>query len=193
MESKRLRSYEFRCPCCSEPHRREFKYFARFMGEIPEEDELPKDREVTMVEMAVMKDQTVFEESRSMSLGDSVFRCGKCHEFFKFLDPTSNPSKLQPDERKVAENKFKPITVVKRNAVLNSIGSLVSLLNKYGCIYDEDTNSIVIRDENGKEYDFAIADQLFNAFYGNNPMFDVKKTAHWAFTEENAEQKASNM
>ena len=32
MENARLRSYDFKCPCCSEPHKRAFEYFAKFMG-----------------------------------------------------------------------------------------------------------------------------------------------------------------
>lgn len=192
MESARLRSYDFKCPCCSEPHRRKFEYFAKFMGAIPEDQELPTDREVSMIEMAQMKDQTVFENSRSLPVGNSTFRCGKCHEFFQFADTDfSPPVLLSGKERENAMKNFKPITVVKRNAVMNSLGSLVGLLNQYGCVYDENDKTIVITDKAGKEYRLPIAEQLFDAFYKDNPMFDVKKHEKWAFDtfENEAAQK----
>ena len=190
MESARLRSYDFKCPCCSEPHKRLFEYYAKFMGAIPEGEELPTDREVSMIEMASMKDQTVFENSRSVAVGNSTFRCGKCHEFFKFNDTNfAPPVMLTGKERDDAIKKFKPITVIRRAAILNSLGSLVSLLNQYGCVYDEVTNMIVIRDGRGAEYRIDIADQLYDAFYKDNPMFDVKKNDQWAFEAFDSEPK----
>ena len=180
MENARLRSYDFKCPCCSEPHRRLFEYYGKFMGAIPEDQELPADREVSMLEIASMKDQTVFENSRSMSVGNSTFRCGKCHEFFRFPDTNfSAPMLLVGKEKEDAIKNFKPITIVKRAAVMNALGSLVGLLNQNGCVFDEETNEIVIRDGRGAEYRLQIADQLFNTFYKDNPMFDVKERERW--------------
>lgn len=186
MDNTRLRSYDFRCPCCEEPHRRLFEYYVKFAGVLPEDQDIPKDRDVTMIERVSMKDQTVYEDSRSISLGDSTFRCGKCHEFFKFNDKDySAPILLEGKEKDEAVKKFKPLVVVKRTAVMNSLASLVSLVNQYGCTYDEKENSLVVVDKDGKEFRFKIANQLFDAFYKENPMFDVKKDEQWAF--ENAE------
>ena len=55
MEIKRLKSYDFKCPCCSEPHRRQFDYLAKYMGFIPEVEPLPTDREVTMLDRATSR------------------------------------------------------------------------------------------------------------------------------------------
>lgn len=181
MEIKRLKSYDFKCPCCSEPHRRQFDYLAKFMGFIPEVEPLPTDREVTMLDRAVMHDQTIYEGSRTMPIGDKVFRCGNCYEYFKFEDNESLPVKLSENEKQDVERKFKPITVVKRNAVMNAVASFDSLLNAQGCVFDEETNEIVIRTKQGKEIRLDIAEQLYHAFYDDNPMFDVKPHERWAY------------
>ena len=192
MDNNRLRSYDFRCPCCEEPHRRLFEYYVKFAGMLPEDQEIPKDREVSMIERVTMKDQTVYEDSRSITLGDSTFRCGKCHEFFKFNGTDySAPILLSGKEKDDAVKKFKPLKIVKRTAVMNSLASLVSLVNQYGCTYDEKDNSLVVVDKDGKEFRFKIVSELFDAFYKDNPMFDVKKDEQWAFDnkEEFGSQK----
>ena len=155
------------------------------MGLIPEDVDIPKDREVSMLERVSMKDQTVYEESRSVSLGDSTFKCGKCHEYFKFIDTDSlAPILIRGKQKEELEKKFKPLIIVKKNAVMNSVASLVSLIEQYGCSYDENDESLVIIDKNGKEYRLAIANELFNTFYMDNPMFSVKKHEKWAFESE---------
>ena len=186
MDNARLRSYDFKCPCCSEPHTRLFEYYQKFRGLVPEDEEISSDREVSMLERVSMKDQTVFEESRSIGMGDSVFRCGKCHEFFKFNGTDFvDPELIVGAEKEKIEQEFNPIVIVKRNAVMNSVASFVSLVEKYGCTYDEKEEALVIRDENGKEYKLPIARQLFDTFYKDNPMFNVKKSEQWAFDNEN--------
>ncbi len=184
MENKRLKSYDFKCPCCSEPHRRLFEYYGKYYGLIPEVEGIPEDKEVTLLERVVMHDETTFEGSRSIGIGDSVFRCGNCYEYFKFADTYSLPDKLTPSEKEEAEKKFKPITVLKNGAVMNAVASFDALINKCGCVYDENTNQIVIRDGKGREFRLDIADQLFEAFYGNNPMFDVKSSASWGLEKQ---------
>ena len=190
METKRLKSYDFKCPCCSEPHRRQFEYYAKFMGFIPEVEELPTDRDVTMLDRAVMHDESTFENSRTMPVGDGVFRCGNCYEYFKFEDQESLPVKLSEQERVEAERNFKPIKIVKRNAVMNAVASFDSLLNACGCVYDEETNDIVITTKQGKQIKLNIAEQLYEAFYNGNPMFDVKPHEGWAFESDAQTQQA---
>ena len=188
MDIKRLKSYDFQCPCCLEPHKRLFEYYAKFHGEIPEGEEFPKDADISMIQRAVMHDQTTFEGSRTIAVDKGVFRCGNCYEYFKFNDETSEPIKLGPEESKSFDKGFKPIIVLKKNAMMNAMASLDGLLNTYGCEYDENTNEIVISYGRGKEIRLDIANQLFEAFYKDNPMFDVKESENWAVVSQPSQE-----
>ena len=58
MEKDRLMSYKFNCPCCGEPHKRLFEYFAKFYGMIPED--VPLDSvhtEKSMIEQHIKTDK----------------------------------------------------------------------------------------------------------------------------------------
>ena len=62
---------------------------------------------------------------------------------------------------------------------MNALASFDSLINKFGCEYDEETKELVVRNENGKEFRFDFAEQLVDVFYKNNPMFDMKCNEKW--------------
>ncbi len=180
MENKRLRSYNFKCPCCEQFHKREFEYIAKYHGFISEKENLSDFDDPSMIEWVSMDDGTY--EGRSVRSGEeSVFRCGNCYEFFKFDDYEAEPRKLTENEERLAKYQFKPITIIKNNAVMNSVASFVTLVNKYGCSYDQETGDIIVKNEDGKEFKFNIAEQLFETLYAKNPMFDVKKSALWAY------------
>ena len=179
MDSKRLKSYNFKCPCCSEPHTRLFEYYAKFRGMIPEDQPLPEGVEVNMLERVVMDNGTY--EGRSVTAGDGIFRCGNCFEFFKFNDKISEPVGLTQAEQRTANFLFKPIKVTYYQAVMNSIATFDSLLNSTGCEYDEVSRKIIVKNKNGKEYRLDFADELVKAFYGNNPNFEIKHSNAWAY------------
>ena len=182
MEKDRLMSYKFNCPCCGEPHKRLFEYFAKFYGFIPDEVPLASvPNEKSMLERVVMDDGTYEGRSLPVGNGESTFRCGNCFEYFKFdsRDFGVDPRPLVYTEKEQAKQKFKPITIIYRNAVMNALASFDSLINKFGCDYDEDTKELVVKNENGKEFRFDFAEQLVDVFYKNNPMFDMKCNEKW--------------
>lgn len=182
MEINRKKSYSFNCPCCSQPHTRRFDYYAKFRGFINENESIADVNGAYVYESAVV-DNGIFEE-KTLSVGDGIYRCGNCFEFFKFTDDESAPVRLNDKEKQVAKSKFKPINIVYDKAVMNSVASFFSLLENYGCEFDWDKNEIVISGAGGKEYRFNFADKFVEAFYGKNPMFDIKETAAWGLNKQ---------
>ena len=177
-QKDRLKSYQFNCPCCNEKHTRLFEYYAKFYGFIPEDRDIETvPNEKYMLERVVIDGGV--ETKRSMTVGDGVFRCGNCFEFFKFEDKTSQPIRILEKDKNLALTKFKPIVMLKEDAVMNSVAAFDSMINVNGCEYEAETGSIVIHGNDGKVFKFNIAEQLFQTFYGNNPMFDIKDNSKW--------------
>lgn len=168
----RLKSYEFECPCCKEQHKRLFEYFAAFKGKIGDNEPLENFRDVSMLERVQINDGIY--ENRSLPVGDSTFRCGNCHEYFKFDEIDSIPRKLEKQELVEAQKKFKPISIDYETAVMNAVATFDSLINQYGCTYDKRNEKIVIQNDKGKKFEFDFARQLYEAFYKNNPSFAVR-------------------
>ncbi len=187
---EKLRSYDFNCPCCKQPHRRLFDYFQKYHGAVAEDVVLTDDMDIQMLERSVMDDGTY--EGRTLTIGNSTFRCGNCHEYFKFYDNEfeSPPVRLSENEKRFAETRFKPITIIKDNAIMNAVASFDSLVNRFGCSFDSEDGSIVILNEQGKEFRFKIADELMRVLYEGNPTFDVKAGAKWGLEEQSAQKQA---
>ncbi len=179
MSIERLKSYHFNCPCCFQDHKRIFEYYAKYRGFISEEEPLPENEELTIIQRAIMDRDTL--EGRSIPIGDGVFRCGNCYEFFKFVDNSSQPRELTQTEKTEAMQNFRPLVITKEQAIMNAVASLDLLLNKYGCYYNQETQSIVINTDSGSQFSFNIAEQLLDVFYKNNPIFDIKSSDYWAF------------
>ena len=118
MEKDRLMSYKFNCPCCGEPHKRLFEYFAKFYGMVPDDVPLASvHTEKTMIERVTMDDGTYEGRSLPVGSGESTFRCGNCNEFFKFDDYNVEPRRLSKKEEDLAKTKFKPMVIINGRAV----------------------------------------------------------------------------
>lgn len=189
MDNTRLRSYDFRCPCCNAKHKRLFEYYAKFHGLIGEDEPIPTHVPSYMLERVVLESETYESKSLTVTsdaLEDKTYRCGNCYEFFKFVDNTSEPMKLLEREKKVAVSSFKPLEITYEKAVMNAMATLDAVINKNGCAFDEDSKEVVIFGERGKEYRLKIDDELVKAFYADNPMFQVKKVER-CFEQRTAE------
>ncbi len=173
MSQNRLHSYYFNCPCCTQPHARLFEYYAKFRGMIPENEPITPEMNATVMERVVMDEDRFV--GRSTSLGDSVFRCGNCFEFFKFEDTVSDPVKLSKDEEEIAISKFKPIPLYKSDAIKFALDMFKKISTNDGYSINEETGEISIFDGNGREYCFKIADELVNGMLKNNPNFEIKE------------------
>ncbi len=174
MNSKRLQSYYFNCPCCTQPHARLFEYYAKFHGYIDEKDPLENYPDASLYERVVMDEENY--AGKTLSLGESTFRCGNCYEFFKFDDYVSEPFKLSPTEAEEAKTKFKPITMYKYDAIKNAFEMLKRLSDNRGYRINDLTGEITIVDGNGREYVFNFGNELIDAFYQGNPNFAVRET-----------------
>ena len=173
MSSDRLHSYFFNCPCCNQTHLRLFEYYAKFYGLIPDNVPLSHFKtDVSMLERVVMDEENF--AGRSVGIGESTFRCGNCNEFFKFDDYISEPKKLNEDEKRYANCKFKPITMLRENAIKNAFEMLVKLTHNRGYQINAETGEISFKDGNGKEYKFKIGEELISTFYGDNKNFKVQ-------------------
>ena len=184
-QKNRLKSYQFNCPCCNEKHTRLFEYYAKFYGYIPEDvdiESVPNEKQ--MIERVVINDGV--DTKRSMTVGDGIFRCGNCYEFFKFNDKESQPTRILEKDKNYALFKFKPIVMMKEDAVMNSVAAFDTMINNNGCEYEAETGSIVIRGNNGEVFKIGIAEQLFEAFYGKNPMFEIKDNSSWGIEAQKA-------
>ena len=172
MSNDRLKSYFFNCPCCNQTHIRLFEYYAKFYGQIPDNIPLSNFKDVSMIERVVMDEENF--AGRSVGVGDSIFRCGNCNEFFKFEDSISYPKRLNNDELRYANMKFKPITMLRENAMKNAFDMLVKLTQNRGYQVDAESGEICFLDGNGREYKFKIGEELIDTFYGNNKNFKVQ-------------------
>lgn len=168
---KRLKSYQFKCPCCNVKHERLFEYFTKFQGPIKEYESLEDYPDAYMMERVVVSDG-IFEE-RTLRAGEKTYRCSACYEYFRFNGFEGEPKKLNDFEKIEAGLSFKPIRINYDRAVMNSVASLVEMLNKYGCEFDYKTGNIVIQNTNGKKYVFDISDALVSTLYKDNPMFEI--------------------
>ena len=164
----------FNCPCCTQPHARLFEYYAKFRGFIPENEPLSKYPDASMLERVVMDEENF--AGRSLSLGESVFRCGNCFEYFKFDDYISEPVKLLEDEKAYVNSRFKPVSLYKNDAIKNAFEMLKKLTSNYDYQIDEYTGEISFADANGKRYSFNIGNQLVDGFFKDNPNFEIKDT-----------------
>lgn len=188
MENKRLHSYFFNCPCCSQPHARLFEYYAKFRGLIPETEPITEQMDATLIERVVM-DEDRFA-GRSLTVGDGVFRCGNCYEFFKFNGPYTDAVSLSREEKEIAITKFKPVRMRKYDAMRNAFEMLKKLTTNNGYSIDDTTGEICFLDGNGKEYKFKIADELIEEFYGANPNFKVDEGIRYPTLNEEAQKGA---
>lgn len=174
METKRLHSYIFNCPCCSQPHARLFEYYAKFRGLIPENEPLKNYPDATMIERVVMDEENF--AGRSLSIGESVFRCGNCYEFFKFDDHYSEPTTLTVEEKECVQSKFRPVSMFRVDAIKNAFDMLKKLTYNNGYQINEFTGEISFNDANGRKYTFKIGDALVDGFFKDNPNFEIKDT-----------------
>ncbi len=173
MDTNRLHSYFFNCPCCDQLYLRSFEYYAKFYGFIPEDVPLSSvHNEVSVYERVVLDEDNYV--GRSVGVGDSTFRCGKCNEFFKFNDTVSQPVKLTVEEKEIAYSKFKPITMLRETAIKNAFDMLVKMTANRGYHIDAEKGEISFVDASGKEYSFKIAEELINTFYADNANFKVQ-------------------
>ena len=103
MDNKRLRSYNFRCPCCNAKHKRLFEYYAKFHGLIEEDEPFPTHVPVGMLDRVEIESDTYESKTLTVSgdaIEDKTYRCGNCYEFFKFTDNYSDPIRLLEREEK---------------------------------------------------------------------------------------------
>ena len=188
MGNKRLHSYFFNCPCCSQPHARLFEYYAKFRGLIPETEPITEQMDATLIERVVM-DEDRFA-GRSLTVGDGVFRCGNCYEFFRFDGPYTDAVALTMDEKEVAISKFKPVKMQKQDAMKNAFEMLKKLTTNNGYSIDDMTGEICFLDGNGKEYKFKIAEELVEGFFKSNPNFTVENYKTYQTYSQEAEKGA---
>lgn len=188
MGNKRLHSYFFNCPCCSQPHARLFEYYAKFRGLIPETEPITEQMDATLIERVVM-DEDRFA-GRSLTVGDGVFRCGNCYEFFKFDGPYTDAVKLTKEEKENAVAKFKPISMRKQDAMRNAFEMLKKLTTNNGYSIDDTTGEICLFDGNGREYKFKIADEIVESFYNENPNFVVEQGIKYPAMNEESQRTA---
>lgn len=186
---QRLHTYFFSCPCCSQPHARVYEYYAKFLGFIPETTPITEQMNAKLFERVVMDEERF--AGKSVTVGDGIYRCGNCYEFFKFEGPYSDAVALEPSEREIAISRFKPVSYRKEDAMKRAFDILVKLTTNNGYTVDDTTGEICFLDGNGKEYKFKIGQELIDSFYSDNPNIHVDEKINYSSSIEQVKENGA--